>query len=339
MSLPISIQDFPEELLEYIIALCVVASPLPNAVRSPSWHTPRFKARRTAPLLVSRAFNRIGTPLLYHSVLIANPTQAELVLRTLHETPSISPLIRCLVLSAVTIRSAQVLSTCRNLLLLDFTLDGPSQPSALTPGSQGNVKEPDVIEFCNALSASCQLRHLVVRKPSTGVYLTTPRVKSILSCLADVLPAWDNLETANFAFKFADESPSPRSSTGALSVQVGPITRLTRALSTRPRLHTFSAHLPSTWSDAILRVSTNKRLERIVLTDGRMDVCVIPEIAGAVFPAPATEHHQQAGVLGTGLFFMEARKHVRLTELIKAGTYVDPLFASLLLAILIFLRI
>ena len=30
----------------------------------------------------------------------------------------------------------------------------------------------------------------------------------------------------------------------------------------------------------------------------------------------------QVGIVGTGLFLMEARRHARLTELIKAGTYI-----------------
>ena len=195
MAISISIYDFPEELLEHVIALCVAASPIPSPATSPSWHTRTFLTKRTSPLLVSKAFNRIGTPLMYHSINITNPTQAELLLRTLRENPSISPLIRCLVLSSITIYSAQALSLCSNLALLDFALDAGSQPSPppSTPGSRDPAPEPDVVEFSKALSNITQLRHLVVRKSSAGVYLTTPRVKHMLCHLAEALPHWDEL--------------------------------------------------------------------------------------------------------------------------------------------------
>ena len=344
MPISISIHDFPEELLEHVITLCVAASPIPTPASSPSWHTRTFITRRTSPLLVCKAFNRIGTPLLYHSINLTNPPQAELLLRTLRDNRDISPLIRCLVLSTITIHSAQALSLCRNLVLLDFTLEAGGQPSP--PGPQVPTPDPDVVEFSNALSNLSQLRHLVVRKSGAGVYLTTPRVKHILCHLAEAVPEWNELvgsydiasdstphhavfqETTNFAFKFADDTPfkrptPPGTPSDDSPLRLGPIARLTHALSTRPKLHSFAAHLPSTWSNAILRVGTNKRLERIVLSDGRSDICIIPEITGAMFSAPTTEHHHQHGVLGSGLFMMEARKHVKLIELIRAGTYVD----------------
>lgn len=189
-----SIYDFPEELLEHVIALCVAVSPIPSPPTSPSWHTRTFLTRRTSPLLVSKAFNRIGTPLMYNAINITNPTQAELLLRTLRENPSISPLIHSLVISSITIHSAQALSLCRNLVLLDFALDAGSQPPLpATAGPREPVPEPDVVEFSKALSNVMQLRHLVVRKSSAGVYLTTPRVKHMLCYLAEALPHWDEL--------------------------------------------------------------------------------------------------------------------------------------------------
>ncbi len=191
MAFSISIHDFPEELLEHVIALCVAASPIPTSASSPSWHTRTFMTRRTSPLLACKTFNRIGTPLLYHSINLTNPTQAELLSRTLRDNREISPLIRCLVLSTITIHSAQALSLCRNLVLLDFTLDAGSQPSS--PGPQETTPDPDVAEFSNALSNLSQLRHLVVRKSGAGVYLTTPRVKHILCHLAETVPQWNEL--------------------------------------------------------------------------------------------------------------------------------------------------
>lgn len=113
-----------------------------------------------------------------------------------------------------------------------------------------------------------------------------------------------------------------------LRVHHAPITALTLALSTRPKLHTFSTLLPSIWNEAILRVSNNPALERIILgggsqeqTHGRgvtwssKDFYAAP--VGATMPAaPAFE----GSIAGTGLFLMQARKHTRLSELIRAGT-------------------
>ncbi|KAF8632672.1 hypothetical protein AX17_004804 [Amanita inopinata Kibby_2008] len=330
MNSQLCLLNFPEELLERILALCVVASPVPtSSTHIPSWHTPAFHAQRTAPLLVCKTFNRIATPLLYYNIHLSSPTQAEQLADTLRNNPSFSPLIHRLILTTVTAHAARILSLCKNLSVLDFTLDvGTASAVSAAPSepTSEDLIDRDAVEFSDALPGLSHLRHLVIRKPNAA-YLTIPRIKFILLHLADALLSWDNLETANLAFKFADDSPSilrsnsvPSSPSSPSSPQGGPITHLTHALSTLPCLHTFATHLPSTWSEAILRVSTNKRLDRVVLTDGRIDVCIIPEIVGASFFAPVTEQQCQVGILGTGLFFMEARKHQRLSELIRAGT-------------------
>ncbi|EEB95091.1 hypothetical protein MPER_05997, partial [Moniliophthora perniciosa FA553] len=45
-----------------------------------------------------------------------------------------------------------------------------------------------------------------------------------------------------------------------------PVNSLTHALTNAPHLHTFATVLPSVWNDAILIVSENPRLEKIVLS-------------------------------------------------------------------------
>jgi len=116
-----------------------------------------------------------------------------------------------------------------------------------------------------------------------------------------------------------------------LRIHHAPITALTLALSTRPRLHTFSTLLPSVWNEAILRVSNNPALERIILGDGSVgmreqtqgrgvtwsgtDFYAAP-VSASIPAAPALE----GSIAGTGLFLMQARKHTRLSELIRAGT-------------------
>ncbi|PFH48822.1 hypothetical protein AMATHDRAFT_5459 [Amanita thiersii Skay4041] len=330
MTTKISLCYFPEELLERILALCVSAPSQPIPVHQPQWHTPAFHAHRTAPLLVCKSFHRIATPLLYQSVHLYAPSQVQAISQTLTSNPHLARFVRCLVLSGIIAGSGRLLSQCSSLSILDFSLDAGISPP---PPPAADVDQ-DTTEFCDALQSMTYLRHLVVRKPNM-VYLTLPRTKYILSQLADALQSWDHLETANIAFRLSDDSPparlplldtaavhtplntTPSSPTSPSALLGGPITRLTHALSTCPRLHSFATHLPNLWNEAVLRVSTNKHLDRIVLTDGRMDISVIPEITGGLFLAA---DHPQAGIVGTGLFLMEARKHTRLSELIRAGT-------------------
>lgn len=82
-------------------------------------------------------------------------------------------------------------------------------------------------------------------------------------------------------------------------------------LSTRPKLHTFSTHLPNVWNENILRVSQNPALERIILIDGAGDAR-----DGAV----SDQYACGSGIAGTGHFFAQAKRHVRLSEQIRAGT-------------------
>jgi hypothetical protein len=124
----------------------------------------------------------------------------------------------------------------------------------------------------------------------------------------------------------------------------GPAATLTRSLSTRPKLHTLSTHLPSVWNEAILRVSRNPALERIILDDGmggrdasysRGGPCSARDlyagpVAAVMPPSPTLEGTH--GIPSTGLFFLQAKKHPRLCELIRAGTYVE-LFIIYLLAV------
>ena len=47
------------------------------------------------------------------------------------------------------------------------------------------------------------------------------------------------------------------------------------------------------------------------------------------------EHDGSYGIVGSGLFLMQARKHARLSDLIRAGTYVFSLFFPSLFTLLI----
>ena len=125
-------------------------------------------------------------------------------------------------------------------------------------------------------------------------------------------------EYADIAFRLSDDAGH--------SLHGGPITSLTRSLSTRPKLHTFCTLLPSLWNETILRVSANPALERIILGDGTLarggewsgkDFYAAP-VSSCLPTGPYFETNQ--GIVGTGLFFVQARKHARLSELIRAGT-------------------
>jgi hypothetical protein len=98
-------------------------------------------------------------------------------------------------------------------------------------------------------------------------------------------------------------SASPSSISPISPVRAGPMSLLTTALSKSPSLHTFATHVPNVWNETILCVSQNPSLQKIILGDSR------------------------TGVMVTGLFMSEAKKHSKLVELIKAGTYVFFIFA------------
>ncbi|KAJ2911640.1 hypothetical protein MD484_g8775, partial [Candolleomyces efflorescens] len=133
-------------------------------------------------------------------------------------------------------------------------------------------------------NSSNPLKHLVLRKPQ-NVYLTLPRVKNLIGAVADVVEASDKLEEVFVAFKLSDD-PTPSLPVPALAgqqppaddpVPPGPITRLTEALSTRPKLKTFATMLPSVWNEAVLRVSKNEALEKIVLLGSNGAVVCPPQ--------------------------------------------------------------
>ncbi|EAU86769.2 hypothetical protein CC1G_06530 [Coprinopsis cinerea okayama7 len=141
----------------------------------------------------------------------------------------------------------------------------PSQRAA-------TAQDPDAEEFCAGLAALGDVRgeglkHLVVRKPQ-NVYLTHQRAKMVFSALAKLVGGSAGLESAHVAFRLSDDPvpPGSRRTPGAPpSHPHGPIALFTEALSRCPSLHTFTTHLPSVWNEAILRVSVNEGLDRIVL--------------------------------------------------------------------------
>ncbi|TFK36303.1 hypothetical protein BDQ12DRAFT_256591 [Crucibulum laeve] len=326
-SISFNLASFPEELLERILALCVIAPLSPPA--RPSWHlssptssssaapsSPHQRSNsprgRLAPLLVCKSFLRIATPLFYNTVHISSRTQLRCLLKhSLRPNPMLATYIRRVVLTGVWAEAGELLRMCRrSLRMLDLTLD--TEPVLMQPGEEDN----DAKVFCASLK-HIRPTQLALRKPA-NVYLTQAKPKYVIWELSSAMRGWYELESADIAFRLSDDNsvPSLSSSPPSLSpvsrsspakqTHPGPITFLTHTLSTLPYLRTFITILPSVWNETILRVSENPSLERIVLGEGNS--------------YSSSNASANQGILGTGLFLSQARKHSRLVELIRAGT-------------------
>ncbi|KAJ3889355.1 hypothetical protein GG344DRAFT_78858 [Lentinula edodes] len=335
-----SINMLPEELTEQILCLCVTAPFDPPPPR-PKWLAPTaptspsvFKRRsssairnRLAPLLVSKKFHRIALPRYYSIVHIVSPDQATALLHTLRtQKHLVAPYVQRFVSAGIFPDLGAILQCCKNIRDIDICLDSGHT-------SSGGV-DLATKEFCDALNGLRGIGYLSLRK-APNAYLTLPRIRYVLTRLAAAVENWGRLESANVAFRMSDDNPqallalaystvsqglpslsvltstplsastpvsdtspptSPLINSPSSPAGGGPIDLLTNALAKSPSLHTFATQVPSVWNEAILRVSQNPSLQKIVLGD------------------PKT------GVLITGLFMAESKKHPRLVELIKAGT-------------------
>ena len=350
---------FPEELLERILSLCVIA-PLIQTER-PQWHQRSNSGTlvvrgRLAPLLVCRKFFRICTPLFYHTIHITSPAQLHRLLTSaLRPNLYLAAYVRRLLFAGIWAEGGELLSMCNgNVKMLDITLDVTQLAPRVNPNR--DVRDLDAEEFCVGLKdITKSLTHLVLRK-SNNIYLTQPKPKYVLGEIAKAMRAWDNLvchpisllsfisysllihrpiwqELADIAFRLSDDSGlGPLAANLHLPINPprvnlpeGPITSLTHALITRPKLRTFCTLLPSLWNETILRVSSNPNLECIVLGDGAYRPrehthARTTSLTGKNFDGGVA---YDGGIVGTGLFLMQAKNHARLSDLIRAGTYVS----------------
>ncbi|KAK0199758.1 hypothetical protein DFS33DRAFT_1364818 [Desarmillaria ectypa] len=293
-TIALSLDSFPEELIERILAYCVVASPTP-VVSSPAWapvHPLSTAVRpvysRLAPLLVCKTFYRISLQHFYHTIHLTRPSQPAHLLATFHHYPWLCRYVRRVVITGIFDGADQVFRRCRHVKALDITLD---------PRSPEQAYCPSVEHLCDSLEALNAVTHLTIRKPAR-LYLTHAGVKRLIVRLATAITGWIDLQSAHLAFRISDDSVS---SPGAQTR--GPVSTITHALSLAPSLHTFSTQLPSLWNEAILCVSRNPRLERIILG--------------------GNDHDDGCGIIsGGGLYMIQTRKHPRLSELIRNGTPV-----------------
>ncbi|KAF9562054.1 hypothetical protein CPC08DRAFT_634546 [Agrocybe pediades] len=301
MSSQLELCSFPEELLEAILAHCVIA--LPNQPPRPSWtrnlgsttDSPASPPRgRLAVLLVCKKFHRISIPLYYNTINVQSPRQLNrLLVNALRPNPTLASHVRRVIFAGVWADGGELLRMANDSIrLLDVSID----TTQLAPNVPGQVRDLDAEEFCEGLKELSSLKHLIIRKPN-NVYLTQPKPKYVLSAMAAAMHEWNELEYVDLAFRLSDDSGSMLNNF---------------SLSTLPKLHTLSTVLPSMWNESILRVSANHALERIILGDR---TC---RDQGIFSNEQSTNH----SILGTGLFFTEAKKHSRLSELIKAGTSI-----------------
>ncbi|KAF8915692.1 hypothetical protein CPB85DRAFT_1292859 [Mucidula mucida] len=264
MAAPSLLDTFPEELLERILYFCVVAAPVPQASR-PSWQPQRRRAyTRLTPLLVCKTFYRIALPHYYHTVHLTTPEQSSCLRAILRRYTYLARGVRRLVVTCIVSDTSPAMRLCTGLTALDVTLDPYAESDS----------------FCDALETLGNISFFTLRKQH-NTYLTMQSIRRFMTRIAATIVSWPCLESANLAFRVSDDD--------------GPVSSIAQALSFAPSLRSFSTEMPSLWNEAILRISHNPKLEKIVL--GGEDVG-----------------------RGGGLYMVQARKHPRLAELIKIGT-------------------
>jgi len=281
-----TILSLPEEVLERILALCIDAQT--DAFANPSWHTRLVSRRASSILLVNKTFLRIATPLLYNTVVIRSSHQLTTILdNVFRPNPELPAFVKTVTISGGSYNGLdEFVRLCVNLEEFDMTLDN-------TPWKE-DMRE----KFTESLMGMKKIKSLVVRKDA---YLTQEKPKHLMNQLSNAIAAWTSLvrflfltnvyprintighqESVNIKFRFAPDSTT---------------SPFVSALTTAPNLKTVRAQLPALWNDTLLIISQNPSLRCISLS-------------------PDKE------LVGSHLFLMEARKHDRLMELIKAGTPV-----------------
>ncbi|KAK7050514.1 hypothetical protein R3P38DRAFT_3256465 [Favolaschia claudopus] len=312
------IASFPEELLERILALVVIAPSTPQQLtHRAAWHstttssstsTPTTSPSKTkpprgriAPLLVSRTFYRIALPLFYHTIPLPSPAHAAALLHTLATRPSLTCFPRTLLLLQPGALDAEVLRALPRLEVLHVTLPTP------TPESFSGWKNQEPMRaLCGALREVSTLRAMVVRKDK-GTYLSQPTTRALLKALAGAVRRSDGLETFTTTF--------PLSTDPALAP-------LTSALAAKPLLHTLTTPIPAVPSSALAyaAVAENPALRCVRFSSSSCD-------NSSALSCNNGNNHTTT-VLSTSLFLTAARAWPRLGSLIRAGTAITATAGS-----------
>ncbi|KAF8882097.1 hypothetical protein BD779DRAFT_1675085 [Infundibulicybe gibba] len=317
-----SLLDFPEELLDRILAHVVISPSTPNPANRPAWHPKRQSTARLAPLLASRRLHRLSIPHLYSTPVIASPAQAKALSAALSAHPEYARCIRGLTFHGVWPDAAPIIRACTRLRALELWIDDGDSDSS----------------FCDALietpTLARTLTQFSVFKPQSA-YLTLPRVRHTLARVSHAITQWHHLESATIGFKITED---------ILTKDDEEAITLPAALASCPRLHTITTPLPSLWNTALLRIAqANTALQRIVFCDvtsapmvtipsGPCRAYTLPHIGPSIAhksPAYKAEAETEVNVYpppgrALNLYLIAARKYPRLTELIIRGGRIPP---------------
>jgi hypothetical protein len=132
-----------------------------------------------AILLVSKAWLRIATPSVYHTVHLRSKSTANPLECTLADNPA----VRHLVLSLVYPEFAPVIRACRAVNVVEITLD-----NSATTEEHAIV---DTTSICQALATLSRVRKLIVHK--SHVYLSQLKPRHIIAGIATAIDSWQHL--------------------------------------------------------------------------------------------------------------------------------------------------
>jgi len=206
---PCSLSSLPEELIARILADCVTPPKVPPF--RPSWHNipppcltlvrpspSNISRTRLSPLLVSRQFFRIGTPLYYRTLHLPSVTQATGALEVLSAQPQLADAVRCIVLGCISLDGARILQTCQRIEDVDICMDVGIDVN----GFRNVAGDANAEALCDALER-IDLKRLTIRKASYA-YLSSTRPRYVLERIAKAVPSWPNLVRS---LRFPDGSP------------------------------------------------------------------------------------------------------------------------------------
>ncbi|KAJ7581582.1 hypothetical protein C8J56DRAFT_248470 [Mycena floridula] len=264
-STKMSLESFPEELLDRILLHVVLAPAAPRPRLAKADGPSGQPTGNVALLLTSQTWLRIALPHIYHTIYLKTANQVGLLARTLESAggEEKGALVRSLTLSSLSpVQLPNLISRCCELDSLDICLDSTTFSKSNTLPRCGTfappVPNPSNEEILCALSSIRTIRHLTVRKDA-NVYLTLPKVGQFFVGLAEVVKSWDRLAEVYMAFRLSDDSvnlasivpnaPLPPTSP---STAKSPLTTLTSALALSPRLESLVTHLPTIWNPVLV---------------------------------------------------------------------------------------
>ncbi|KAI0036078.1 hypothetical protein K488DRAFT_82514 [Vararia minispora EC-137] len=276
-----SLFDLPEEVLEYALRL-VLVDPLSLPTGS-AQDSPSAQSAFLPILLVNRALNRIGTPVLYHSVHLTKAATAAILACTLVENPErYAPHVRSLSVDAIYASVPVILralSPC-NLAHLELMLKLSPYKVELSKLGETYIRHPapesgppgeslrlrvarDLAQAFSVLAPGP--RTFVLNRPA--MTFGTKCDEIVIGGLARALPSWTALHRVEIPFRLSDprQGPDPGHADDIEGERALPL-----GLARVPNLKSVCTLVPSVWSPALQLVASNMSLERLELTTSRL---------------------------------------------------------------------